>query len=144
MVAIRSFGTLVQIGDGATPTEQFTTIPGVKDISGPEQTNDTEDVTAHDSPGRSEELIATILRTGEISFPINWDPSDTVHQTLHTLKNTGEARNFRIIWPAETGMQSTFEALVTSFGPSAPVVGVLGSDITLKPTGPVTLEEVES
>ena len=77
-MAISSFGTLLKIGDGADP-EVFTTIAEVLDISGPGLSLDTEETTNHSSPGGWEEYVGTILRSGEVTFGINYDPVGATH-----------------------------------------------------------------
>ena len=139
--AIKAWGTLLQIGDGED-VEGFTTIAEVKDISAPELTLDTEDVTSHDSPGGYEEHIGTILRTGNVSFAVNYVPTEATHDAETGLLADMAARvvrNFQLIWSDTGGTVWSFAALVTAVGPSAPVGGSLQAAITLKLTGQPTL-----
>jgi len=139
--AIEAFGTLLQRGDGATP-ESFTTIGEVSDIEGLELTTDTEDVTNHSSPGGYEEHIGTILRTNEVTFSINWIPTNATHNATTGLlldwKNK-TLRNFQIVLPDGSTTTESFSAIVTGFAMKAPVAGKLGADITLKVSGQPTL-----
>ncbi len=135
--AISSFGTRLQMGDGASP-ENFTTIAEVKDISGPALALDTEEVTAHDSPGGWEEHIGTILRSGEVSFDINYIPTQATHNPSTGLIRDmvqRTLRNFRMIFPNAGNTTWSFSAFVTGVGPSAPVAGVLTASVTLRITG---------
>ncbi len=52
----------------------------VTNISGPGLSLDTEDVTTHDSTGAWEEVVGTILRSGEISMDIVYDPAHATHK----------------------------------------------------------------
>ena len=72
MTKYASFGTVLK--RGATPIAQ------VLDISGPGLSADTEDVTSHDSTGGWEEHVVTVLRTGDVSFDIEYDPNAATHK----------------------------------------------------------------
>jgi hypothetical protein len=136
-----SFGTLLQIGDGGGP-ETFTTIGEVKDISGPSLALDTEDATSHDSTDGWEVLVPTILRSGEVTFDINFDPDEGTHDITTGLLADEVAktlRHFKLIFPDLTSTEWAFSAYVTGFETSAPVAGVLGASVTLKPSGQPTL-----
>lgn len=139
--ALSSFGTLLQIGDGGGP-ENFTTIAEVRDISGPGLSLSTEEVTAHDSPGGWEELVATILRSGQVGFGINYRPTHGTHDAstglIADMKNR-VARNFQLVFPDAGSTTWSFTAYVTGFSPAAPVAGALSAEITLKLTGQPTL-----
>jgi len=139
--AISAFGTLLKIGDGGSP-ESFTTIAEVKDISGPSLSLDTEDVTSHASSGGWEEHIGTILRSGEVSFDINFIPTHATHDAstglIADMKNR-TVRNFQLVFPDASSTTWAFSALVTGFEPSEPVAGSLGASVTLKLTGEPTL-----
>jgi hypothetical protein len=54
-------------------------IAQVQDISGPDLSTDTDEITNRDSPDGVEEFIPTIKRTGEMSFPLVFLPSDPSH-----------------------------------------------------------------
>ncbi|MBW2084434.1 MAG: outer capsid protein Hoc [Deltaproteobacteria bacterium] len=140
--AISSFGTLLKIGDGAEPTENFTTIAEVLDITGPSLSLDTEDVTSHDSTGGWEEHIGTILRSGEVTFDINYIPTHGTHDASTGLvadMMNRTLRNFQLVFPDAGQTTWSFSALVTGMEPSAPVAGRLQSSITLKISGQPTL-----
>ncbi|HYI67130.1 MAG TPA: phage tail tube protein [Candidatus Limnocylindrales bacterium] len=134
-----AFGAQIQIGDGATPTEGFTTIAEVLDISGPNLTRDTEDVTPHDAVDGYEEFIATLRRTGEVTFDVNFVPSHATHGPgaggLIGLYESDEATNFRLVLAASIGYTWAFAAFVTGINPGNPVTGASRASITLKPTG---------
>jgi hypothetical protein len=135
-----AFGTLLQVGDGAM-TEVFTTIAEVKDIDGPDISMDTEDITPHDAVGGWEEFIPTILRSGEVTFDLNFVPSNAQHGDanggLVAALKARTKKNYRLVLPA--GYTWSFAAYVTGFSNSMPVGGVLGASVTLKVTGVLTL-----
>lgn len=134
-----AFGTKLMISDGADP-ENFTEIPGVEGVSGPGLTADTEDVTAHDSESAVEESVATIIRTGTVTFDIRWDPQDPTHQLLSTNLLARTRTNFQLIFPDEGNYQIDFEAQITSFSPDAPHAGALTTACELKLTAAPTMD----
>ena len=139
--ATSSFGTFLKIGDGAV-AEAFTTIAEVRDISGPSLALDTEEVTSHDSPGGWEEFVATILRSGEVSFDLNFLPTNATQSYAAGLIADMVAktkRNFQLIFTNVGATTWAFAAYVTAFEPSAPVAGALTASASLKITGQPTL-----
>lgn len=139
--AISSFGTLLKIGDGATP-EVFTTIAEVRDISGIDLELDTEEVTSHSSTDGWVEKIGTLLSMGPIKFGINWVPTGATHSfTTGLVKDmvNRTRRNFQLVLPNIGATTWAFSAFVKAFSAKAPVKGELGADVTLDITGKPTL-----
>ena len=104
---------------------------------------DTEDVTSHDSTNAWEEHVGTILRSGEVSLDIVYDPANATHKNaaggLLALLAARASDEFTLVF-SDTGSTTwTFDALVTGFEPSAPVDGALTASVTLKLTGEPTL-----
>jgi hypothetical protein len=141
--ALSSFGTLLKIGNGGSPTETFTTIAEVRDISGFAFALATEDVTNHDSAGWREH-IPTIIEAGEVTFDINFKGDATQgfgSGSLYDDMVDKTKRNFQLVLPAGVGAANdtaAFTAYVTGFELSAPVEGVLSAAVTLQVTGAVT------
>ncbi len=141
-MAFSSFGTQLQIGDGATPTEAFTTIAEVMDISGPGLQQGTVEVTTHSSTNRYREFLATLKDGGEVSFDINYLPANGTHDpTTGLLKKyeDGTIANYQLIFPDTAATQWDFSGIVTGFEPSEPVDGALTASVTLKISGSPTL-----
>jgi hypothetical protein len=141
MTDYAAFGTLLKIGDGGA-TEAFTTVASVLDISGPGLSLDTDDITNHSSTGGYEEVIPTIIRTGELSFEVNFDPADdTQDYPAGLLKDLTDKtkRNFKLVFPDSAATEWLLPAYVTSFEPAAPVGGKLSASVVLKVTGQPTL-----
>lgn len=135
--AISSHGTLLKMGNGATP-ETFSTIAEVEDIDGPDMSLNTEDVTHHGSTGGWEEHVGTTLSGGDVGFAINYVPTAPTQAALVTAMTNREETNFQVVYPNAGADGFGFAALVTSFKPKAPVKGKLAADVKLKITGPVT------
>ena len=115
----------------------------VTNISGPGLSVDTEDVTSHDSTGGWEEVVATILRSGEISLDIVYDPANATHKyaaggLLYDLVQK-TAIALTLVFPNTAATTWSFNAFVTGFEPSGPVAGGLGASVKLKITGQPTL-----
>lgn len=139
--ATSSHGTLLKMGDGGSPTETFTTVAEVGDISGPEMMANTSDATSHDSGGWTE-TITTVKDLGEVTFDVNLVPGDGTHDGSTGLEAAyldGLAHNFKIVYDNVTGdPEDAFAALVTKFSKGAPVDGKLTASVTLKGTGAPT------
>jgi predicted secreted protein len=123
--------------------EAFTTIAQVRNISGPGLSLDVEDVTTHDSTGAWEEVVATVLRSGEITLDLVWDPATPTHSNgvgLLAVMPRRATRNFKVIFPDAASTTWSFAAEVVNFEPDAPHDGALTSSVTLKLTGEVTLD----
>lgn len=119
-----------------TAGETLAPIAYISNMSGPGLSADTEDVTTHDSTGAWEEHVVTILRTGEVSLDIVYDPQESTHDASTGLVAMLEARlpvGFEIVFPDTTSW--AFAALVTGFEPSAPHDGALTAAVKLKITG---------
>jgi hypothetical protein len=132
-----SFGTLLQMGDGGGP-EVFTTVAQVLDISGPGFTTDTEETTNQSSPGGFEEFIPTIKRSGEVTFDVNYDPSDATHDATTGLVAAYQNRtkkNWRLLIPTTPAKRWDFSGYVTGFEQANPVAGIQRASVTIKISG---------
>ena len=142
MTSYSGFGTLLKIGDGATPTETFTTIAQVLNIGGPALSQDAIDVTHHSSTGGWREFVGGLLDGGEVTFDINYDPDAATHNATTGLINDMEnrtKRNFQLVFPDTGPTTWSFTALVAGFEPSAPIDDKLAASVTLKVSGQPTL-----
>ena len=135
MAKYAAFGT--KLLRGATEVAQ------VQNISGPGLSLDTEDVTSHDSPSGWEEVVGTILRSGEISLDLVYDPGAATHKNasgglLYDMTHR-TATTFSLVFPSSPTVTWSFSAFVTGFEPSAPHDGALTAAVKLKITGAPTL-----
>lgn len=139
--AIAGPGFLIQKGDGGGP-EAFTTVAEVLDINGPNLKTDTVDVTNQSSPGSVEEVIATIKRTGEVTWDMNFLPGDaTQNASTGVLADwiSRVLRNWKLLNNDTGATKWTFAAFVTGYAPKYPVAGVAKASVTLKLSGVPTL-----
>jgi predicted secreted protein len=139
--AISSFGTLLKIGDGGGGGEVFTTIAEVLDINGPGIKNSVKEVTHQTSTGGFRERIATLSDAGEVTFDINFIPTENTQDAGAGLLKDAinrTLRNFKIVFPDTAVTTWAFSAFVTDFEPHEPVDGSLGASVTLTLTGKPT------
>lgn len=144
MAEYAAYGTTFAIGDSSViGSANFTNVVQVRNISGPGFSLDTADVTAHDSTGAWEEHVPTILRSGEVTFELVWDPDSATHEStsgglVHAMTNR-TLLAYRIQWPDSTPTEWKFQAYVAGFEPTAPHDDALTASVTLKLTGAPTL-----
>ena len=121
-------------------------IADVKGISGPSLTRDLADVTALDSTNGFEEVLPTILRTGDVTFTLAFDPDNAGHNQLRADVVSASSVNFDIVFPATsasgTVQTHNFDAFVTSYGNQIDLGSEITADVTLKPTGGITVTTV--
>lgn len=143
--ALGAFGVLLKIGDGGGP-EVFTNVAEILDVSGPSLSLETIDVTHHGSVDGWREYIAGLLDAGEITFDVNFIPTNDTQDVnvglLLKMKNR-VLTNFKIIFNdalLEANRTTwAFPAYVTQFEPAAPVDDKLSGSVTLKIAGKPTL-----
>lgn len=145
MAKYAGYETMLNWGDGEV-SEGFLPVAYVTNISGPGLALDVEDVTSHDQTTAWEEVVATILRSGEVSIDLIFDPADDTQDFTATLalgtqlEARGAATNFQIVFSDTGTTEWTFPANVVGWEPSAPVDGALTLAGKLKITGAPTLE----
>jgi acetoacetate decarboxylase len=133
-IAIIANGTLLKIGDGASP-EEFTTVPEMMKIAGPSVKFDLLDVTSHDSAGFFREYIPGLADGDNIAGTFNWRPSNTVHIALRTDSYARTLRNFETIFPDDTDNTVSTANYIQTISPTADIGAVLVASLTLKVTG---------
>lgn len=118
-----------------------TLIGEVKDISGPEQEAETDDVTNQSSPNHYQEVISTLIKGGNVTMVCNYVPGDASQVGLLTALQGRGVEAFTIENNTGTGSAVTiaFDARVTKFGTKFPVSKAATVDVTLAVTGPVTI-----
>ena len=140
MAKYAAYGTVLYRGTSGAGTA----IAQVQNISGPGLSLDTEDVTSHDSTGAWEEVVGTILRSGEVSLDIVYDPAAATHKNasggLLADLVSRTANTYTIVFPDTASTEWVFSALVTGFEPDMPHDGALTASVSMKVTGQPTLE----
>lgn len=128
---ISAHGTLMKVGDGATPVETFATIATVGDIDGPTIKNVMEDFTNHGSGGQVKRK-PTLQDGDKIKFSIDFLSADPTHSKttglVYLAKNKVE-KNYQIVFPDSSGFAITGYIEELKF--KAPVKGKLSADVTI-------------
>jgi predicted secreted protein len=142
-----AFGVILKAdalaGDSAGTYRNVANITAIK---GPGLSVDVADVTTHDSTGAWEELVATILRSGEVTIDIVYDPGAVSIKYVNGLLGKMVAKTlegFKIYFNDDTVEASrsiwAFNAYITKFEPSAGVADALTASMTLKISGSPTI-----
>ena len=92
--ALEAQGMEVKIGNGASP-EVFTAIPEIKTFSGPSGSAAVIDVT--DLSSAAKEKRMGLADEGQLSFTINYIPSDTQHTALRAARAALTETNFKMV-----------------------------------------------
>lgn len=134
------FGTQFQRGNGATPTEVFTTIANVTNIGGPERTRETIDMTAHDSPDGYMEFVGGLKDGGTVSLDINYDPTESTHDLDDDFEDV-DPRNYQIVILPGTPDEHTwaFAGILTQLSDEFPYDDKMGRTMEVKISGKPTL-----
>ncbi|MFA5388066.1 MAG: phage tail tube protein [Candidatus Paceibacterota bacterium] len=134
------FGTLIKIGNGQSP-ETFNAIAEVKDINGPNMSQEFAEFTHQQSPSGFREYKPTFKNSGDITFKCNFLPDDTTQgfSTSGLLKDFADQtlRNFQLLFPDTGATLASFNAYVANIGPTSPMANALELNVTLRITGAV-------
>jgi predicted secreted protein len=127
-----------QRGNGDGPPETFTNISEVISIEPPDAQADDIEVTHFESPGGYKEYIRGMLDAGEVSFSVNWDPTNrATHAQIRTDKASGLVHNYRLVFPGAIET-ITFPAYVKGLKRNDEPGAAITADVTLKVTGAPT------
>lgn len=110
----------------------FEEIGEITDISGPELSKDTIDVTSMDSAGWKE-FIASLKDGGEVSLEMNF--TREAYDTLYSDFLSDDLQAYEIVVNDDEGTTINFDGLVTSLGISVPVADKVSSSATIKVSG---------
>lgn len=113
------FGTLIGIGDGASP-EVFTTIGEMFSIDPIGADRALVDFTHHESPDTFKEFKVGVKEGREISISANWVVSETGQEAIRTAFDAGEIINFEVTSP-DTDETATFPGILTKHDVDRPL-----------------------
>lgn len=133
--AVFAQGTLVARGDGGSPEVFTNDIAELKTITGPTMRAALIDVTTQQSPDAVMERISGLIDPGEISFDINYSPSNGDHVALlNDFVNRTKA-NYQVQMAGGSGVAWQMNCQVVGFELTAPVDGALTAAVTLAVLG---------
>lgn len=116
----------------------WTNIPGVRSFNSGDFQAEQLDATDYDSPGNTREYENGLLDTNDGSFELNFDPADTMHQTL-----IADAGGATIYLRHQYGTRYlTMPVNVISFATPVEVGGILRATVTMRPAGAATWSDV--
>lgn len=146
-----SAGTLLKIGDGASP-EVFTTVAEILTLKVSGRAIATPDVTNMDSPKDGlgviyQEFIGSIATGGDVDFTYNFIPSSSGGQNDLRQHFDGLTHNFQIVTPVDNTANSPVTKWTFSFAAIVSESDNVDFDIQkqmigsgkLKISGPTTL-----
>jgi predicted secreted protein len=134
--ALEAQGMELKIGNGASP-EVFTAISEIKTFSGPSGSATVIDVTDLSSAAKEKRMC--LADEGQLSFTINYIPSNTQHTLLRTQRANREETNFKLVFTDDSPSTTwSFSAFVTGFAVSGAVDAVVEANVTLEITGAIT------
>lgn len=130
--ALSPHGTLIA---RETSPGVFVTIGELGDITPPALQRPSTEVTPHNDT--IDGYVVGVLRRGEMTFPINFIPSNSTHDETTGLIKAMDSKaldGYRITWVDATTW--IFSGYVTNFQPAAPArEGGFTADVTIRPSG---------
>lgn len=134
--ALEAQGMELQIGDGASP-EVFTAISEIKTFSGPGGSATVIDVT--DLSSSAKEKRMGLADEGQLSFTINYIPTDDEHAALREARANRAETNFKLVFTDDSPSTTwSFSGFVTGFSVSGAVDGVVEANVTIEITGAIS------
>lgn len=133
--AIESQGTVLAFSFGGSPTS-FTTVPNVTDFSGPGGQASVIDTTNLLSVQK--EKMMGLSDPGQLSFNINFDPDNAVHQQIRQAWVERRLCQFRLTFADSTPASCILDGYVLGFTISGGVDAVVKAAITVEITGALT------
>jgi predicted secreted protein len=135
------FGTLLKIGDGASP-EVFTTIPECFSIAPVGATAPLVDFTHHESPNRTKEWKHGVKDGDEISVQGNYLATNANQQLVRTAFDDETTDNWQLVLTTAAGATEetfSFAAIVTHWDVDPQLEDRRVFNFTLKRTGAVSV-----
>lgn len=119
------------IGIGAGSPVVYTSLGEVFEITPPEKTRGTVDVTHYQSPDSFREFLPTLKEGGDWGFGLHYIPA--VSDALETAFDAGGVVPFEVTAP--NGIRIHFEGIITSLGSAMPLDDKLTRSVTIKVSG---------
>lgn len=93
---IKAKGVVIKYGDSAAPT---TTIPQLAEVSMDLGQWDRENITTHDTSGKTKEYDTTLKEPAGIDVNLLLDPADTAHAWLIAAHAAGTLKYLTLVFP---------------------------------------------
>lgn len=138
VIASKQQGIVIKYGDGATPTEAFTTLAGVYSLTHSGVTRTVIDVTDFDSLNNAKEFLGGQVDYGTLEVTVHFDADNTTHSDasgiLAQLQDS-DPRNWQLTNPDANNKVWQFSGILQSFSVSMNNDDKVSADISLKVTG---------
>jgi len=121
-----------------TVTFAWDSIAYVKSITGPSKTKAFIDTTALDTTGGYRTFISGFRDAGQLTLNMLFERD--AYELMNTDFESDVAQDFQIVLPDDDNTSLTFSGLVTELPLTIPTDDAITADVTIKITGPVTLE----
>ena len=136
-----AYGSQFKLGDGEA-SETFTAVAEVKDITGPNLTRESIEVTNQDSTSGYKEFIPGWRDGDTVTIIANWLPSDTTQDgTTGMLSHfeDDDNHNYQIVTPTAVGFTISFAGHITNIPISLPLTEQGQVEFQVKISGAVTI-----
>lgn len=132
--AATGFKTVLFRGDGATPTEVFTAVAEITELTPPAVRRETVDATHMESDDQYMESIVAMLDSGPVQCTLNWDPAGSLYTNLRSDCENGRLASWRIVLGL-SGRRLEGKGFVTELSPQTPRSDVRRLTVTITPQG---------
>lgn len=134
--ALESQGTVLKISDETSSPWTYAAIAEVREFTGPGGSAAVIDVSDLDSTFREKRM--GLPDEGQLSFVINYIPSDTEHALLRTQRAARALTYFQIDFTDSPTTTWTFSGYVLEFSVSGSVDETVLANVTIEITGAIT------
>jgi len=134
--ALESQGMTLDIQNTSASPVAYQQITEVSNISGPGGSANVIDLTDLDSTAKEKRM--GLPDEGQLTFDINYIPTDTQHTLLRTLRASRTLTNFQLTFTDSPNSVWTFAAYITGFQVNNAVDNVTKANVTLEISGSIT------
>jgi len=120
-------------------TGSYSTFAYVRDFTGPALSTEFDESTNHSSTGSFNTFVPATKMVGEVTFECAFDPDPATGNVTGTISwwLDKSLESFNVTFP--DGTEWYFTGYIQNFTPKAPVKGLLAADVTIKPSGGMSI-----
>lgn len=130
--------SVVKSGFGTQFKRGTTAVAEITNIKGPGLSRDPIDVTHHTSPSGWREFIGGLVDGGEVTMDLNFLPGNSTQSALITDMGSSTAVAYSVVF-IDAPTTYSFNGLVQTFEPEAPIDSQLKASVKVKVSGVVTI-----
>jgi len=137
--AIAAYGTQIQVLSNNSP-EEFITIAGVGDITGPGTNVGEIETTSHSTGIPHKTFMPTLIDDGDLAFPCYFNPADPTHSLyspygLENLFQNRAVTKFRLINTDASKRTRELRGFVKQLNETYPVQGICTRQVSIRISG---------